>query len=524
MIAERSQYPYFVRKDLDGFFGLMTDNLMQLIVIGVLCQQVIGLDAVRVFGTILPGAAISIMVGNLFYAWQARRLAVREQRRDVTAIPYGINTPSLFAFIFFVMLPVKMETGSPELAWKAGLIACFGSGVIELAGSFVAGFIRRHTPRAALLSALAGIAITFIAMDFALRIFNRPLIAFLPLAIILIEYFSGVRFPFGIPGGLAALVSGTVLAWSLQGFGMHYMDSGAVGIAVEQFHLTAPHFAGGALWDLLQADYFWKHFSVIFPMGIINVIGSLQNIESAEAAGDRYATRPSLAMNGLGTIAASLFGSCFPTTIYIGHPGWKALGARSGYSVLNAIFIGLVCLTGLVNLIFAVVPGAAIVLWIGIIITAQAFQTTPTAHAPAAAFGLFPAVAAYAVTVIEGALRVAGADWASVGLAAFSANGFYIYGLLALERGFVLNSMILAAMAAFVIDRLFVKAGAWALVAAALSFVGVIHSFAVDSGGIISVLGVNKAPSFTIGYLIMAAVFFLAGWFAGGERQLKTEV
>lgn len=163
-------------------------------------------------------------------------------------------------------------------------------------------------------------------------------------------------------------------------------------------------------------------------------------------------------------------------------------------------------------------------LWIGIIITAQAFQTTPTAHAPAAAFGLFPAVAAYAVTVIEGALRVAGADWASVGLAAFSANGFYIYGLLALERGFVLNSMILAAMAAFVIDRLFVKAGAWALVAAALSFVGVIHSFAVDSGGIISVLGVNKAPSFTIGYLIMAAVFFLAGWFAGGERQLKTEV
>ena len=120
-------------------------------------------------------------------------------------------------------------------------------------------------------------------------------------------------------------------------------------------------------------------------MGIINVVGSLQNIESAEAAGDRFPTMPSLAVNGIGTIVASLFGSCFPTTIYIGHPGWKALGARSGYSILNAFFISFICLSGLVNLIFNVIPieaGAAIVLWIGIIMTAQAFQTTPLRHAP----------------------------------------------------------------------------------------------------------------------------------------------
>jgi AGZA family xanthine/uracil permease-like MFS transporter len=141
----------FVKEDIDGFFGLMTDNLMQLIVIGALCQQVCGISATKVFGTILPGAAISIFIGNVFYAWQARKCSRREKRSDVTALPFGINTPSLFAFVFFVMLPVKLETGSPEMAWKVGLLACLGSGIIELVGALGSEFIRKHTPRAALL-------------------------------------------------------------------------------------------------------------------------------------------------------------------------------------------------------------------------------------------------------------------------------------------------------------------------------------------------------------------------------------
>ncbi len=90
------------------------------------------------------------------------------------------------------------------------------------------------------------------------------------------------------------------------------------------------------------------------PMGLFNVLGSLQNIESAEAAGDRFHTPASLVVNGIATIAASLFGSCFPTTIYIGHPGWKALGARAGYSTLErAGRSRLICLTGTVSLIAA---------------------------------------------------------------------------------------------------------------------------------------------------------------------------
>jgi adenine/guanine/hypoxanthine permease len=512
-MSAHNKLPWLVKKDLDGFFGLMTDNLMQLIVIAVLCEQVCGMSASTVFGTILPGAALSIVIGNLFYTLQARRVARRENRSDVTALPYGINTPSLFAFVFFIMLPVREETGSAELAWKVGLLACMGSGVLELAGAFVAEFIRTHTPRAALLSALAGIAITFIAMDFALRIFNRPLVAFLPLAIILIEYFGRVRFPFGLPGGLVALVAGTALAWGLQYFGFNYMNPAAVERSLAEFRPTLPHFAGAAIWEVLRTEYVWKYLSIIFPMGLINVIGSLQNIESAEAAGDRFSTFHSLAVNGIGAIAAALFGSCFPTTIYIGHPGWKALGARSGYSLLNALFIGFICLSGLVNLIFSLVPieaGAGIVLWIGIIITAQAFQATPQEHAPAVAFGLFPAVAAYGVTVVETTLRVAGQSWASVGLETFSTRGLLIMGMLALERGFIVNSMVLAAIVVFIIEKKFFYAAVWALIASLLSFVGVIHAFQVTSSGVGNLMGLNCAPHFTIGYLTIAGAFLLA--------------
>ena len=503
---------FFVKEDFDGFFGLMTDNLMQLIVIGALCQQVCGISATKVFGTILPGAAVSIFIGNVFYAWQARKCSRRENRTDVTALPFGINTPSLFAFIFFVMLPVKLETGSPEMAWKVGLLACLGSGIIELVGALGAEFIRKHTPRAALLSALAGIAITFIAMDFALRIFDRPLLAFLPLSIILIEYFARIKFPFGLPGGLLALCMGTVLAWLLQASGFNYMDPSVLRSSLAQFHFTLPTFSGREVGEILTTDYVWKYFSIIFPMGIINVIGSLQNIESAEAAGDRFPTMPSLAINGIGTIAASLFGSCFPTTIYIGHPGWKALGARSGYSILNAFFISFICFSGLVNLIFNVIPieaGAAIVLWIGIIMTAQAFQSTPLRHAPAVAFGLFPAVAAYGISVMEKTLGVAGKSWETINFDVLRKSGFCISGMIALDRGFILTAMILAAIVVFIIDKDFLKAACWAIVGSLLSFFGIIHAYKITASGIVSVLGVNASSYFSIGYLVMGGTFFL---------------
>ncbi|MBI3864788.1 MAG: NCS2 family permease [Planctomycetia bacterium] len=559
-----AKYPAFVKRDLDGFFGLFIDNLVQLLLIPALCGPLCGMtgDNSRfVFAYILPGAAVSILVGNVFYAWQAHRLAARTGRSDVTALPFGINTPSLLVYIFFVMGPVYAKTGSAEAAWRMGLFACLGSGLIEFFGAFVAGWIRRRTPRAALLSTLAGIAIGFISMTFALQIFHRPLVAMLPLGLILIALFSRTRFPLGFPGGLVAVAMGTLCGWLLPAHLSGVELSGAR-LAAEWGHrgFFLPIFCGDDVWAVFRGppQEWLGYLSVIVPMGLFNVIGSLQNIESAEASGDGFSTFSSLAANGIGTIAAAFFGSCFPTTIYIGHPGWKALGARAGYSTLNGLVITLICLTGTVSLIGAVVPvdaGIPIVLWVGVIITAQAFQATPRQHAPAVAIGLFPAIAAWGSTVVEGAFRASGGatmqhvlthvDKDKGWFAADSlVNGFLIHGLIVIERGYIFTCMILAAIVAFLIDRRFFRAGAWSLVAAAFAAVGLMHSFQVQGneidylfnlGDLAARVGLverqTAAPGgpllyrgypLALGYLLFSAAFFAFGVYAAKYPQSET--
>lgn len=503
-------FPLFVKGDLDGFFGLAIDNLIQLLLIVALCIGLCGFPPALVFGKILPAAALSIFFGNIYYSWEAHRLYKKTGRLDICALPYGINTVSLFAFIFFVIFPVYKQTNDPNLAWKVGVLACFLSGVLEMSLSFLGKWIRQVTPRAALLSALAGIAITFISMDFAFQTFAKPVLALLPLAIIFLTYFSKVKLPFGIPGGLLAVLVGTLIGWAGG-----YMDVGKVLEASKTIGVYFPSLALGDLFEALKSPYVYSYLAIIVPMALFNVVGSLQNIESAEAAGDSYPTRNCLLVNGAGTILASFFGSCFPTTIYIGHPGWKALGARAGYSVLNGIFILTICFIGAVNLISNVMPmeaGIAIVLWIGIVIVAQAYQATPKSHAPAVAVGLIPAMAAWALLIIQGSLFAAGSNLSEIGVHGTIQN-YSLKGILALNQGFIFISMIWAAISVFLIENQFTKAFVWSLVGGALAFFGVIHTFDLQGNNVLTQYGWAVGFKYTIGYFAGALFFLMARCF-----------
>jgi AGZA family xanthine/uracil permease-like MFS transporter len=231
----------------------------------------------------------------------------------------------------------------------------------------------------------------------------------------------------------------------------------------------------------------WKYMSIIFPMGLFNIIGSLQNLESAEAAGDHFPTRSSMLVNGIGSVIASMFGSTFPTTIYIGHPGWKAIGARAGYSILNGIVITIVCITGGMTLLQQWVPVEAmlgILLWIGIIITAQAFVAVPKAHAMAVAFGLIPAFAAWSLDIlIKPCLTLGGKTLTEV-IEPLKGFGVYLEGVISLSQGFLVTSLLYATILSFIIDRKFNKAAAWMVVAAVLSATGVIHAYQLVDGNV----------------------------------------
>ncbi|WCL47594.1 NCS2 family permease [Leptospira sp. GIMC2001] len=528
----------FVSGDIDGFFGLMIDNLIQLLVIIALCVWLCGFPIAFITSVVMPGIAVSLLIGNLFYAWLSYRLGIREGRDDVTALPYGINTVSLFAFIFFILFPVYKETGDYVAAWKAGILASFLSGLIEVGGSFVAGWIRRSTPRAALLSSLAGIAITFISMDFLLRTFQNPLVGFIPFGIILVQYFANVKFPLMIPGGLLAVIVGTGLAWLSGIWGTPLMQMEQVSLATATIGFEFPKIYISELFSVLEPSYLSAYFAVILPMGIFNVIGSLQNLESADAAGDSYDTKSSLLVNGIGTIAGSLFGSPFPTTIYIGHPGWKGLGAKIGYSVLNGAFITVLSLFGLIGLISALIPieaGMAIVLWIGIVIGAQAFQSVPKNHAPAVVVGLFPALAGWAVLMVQSVFIYADNQLQTI-LSQSGVSGVHnlwmsnvsmsqpilpyaLDGVLSLSQGFLLTAMVWASITVFIIDRQFKKASIWCLAGGVLSLVGIIHAYTLSGNAILTEFRLYYDSKFTIAYILLAVLMFIASYFKLSPRK-----
>jgi AGZA family xanthine/uracil permease-like MFS transporter len=231
----------------------------------------------------------------------------------------------------------------------------------------------------------------------------------------------------------------------------------------------------------------------------------MNNVESASAAGDNYNLRKILLADGLGAILGSMLGSPFPPAVYIGHPGWKSVGGRIGYSLATGVAIALVCFLGLTALLLPVIPLVAILpilLYIGLVIGAQAFQASPASHAPAVVLAIIPNVAEWAKINIDGALGAAGTSAAQVGMEKLGQNGVVYQGLATLGSGSVLAGMVLGAMAVFIIDKQLNRAAVAAFAGAALAWIGLIHA---------PQLGWGAAPGVALGYAMFGLVCLAAG-------------
>jgi AGZA family xanthine/uracil permease-like MFS transporter len=498
--AEDYRVRWWVPGDWNAFFGLFTNVVLNVIVLTGLVLGVVKLPNEIVFGRILPALAIALPLGNIYYGYLAYKLAKRERRDTVTAMPYGPSVPHMFIVVFLIMLPVFVKTGSAVAAWQAGLAWCFVIGIIILIGAFIGPTIRRHTPRAAMLGTLAGISITFISMRPAFQSWEVPWIAFISLGIIMVSWMANVRLPGNVPGGLAAVVIGTAIAWITAILGWSgLMQPTAVAEAVAQFGLRLPLPTGDVFVGLAGIG---PLLVTAIPLGIYNFTEGMNNVESAEAAGDSYNLRHILLADGIGAVVGSLLGSPFPPAVYIGHPGWKAVGGRIGYSLATGVCVGLVCLLGLVALLLAVIPLVAILpilLYIGIVIGAQAFQATPREHAPAVILALIPNLASWAQTQVDGALNAAGTSAANIGMEALSGAGVVYHGMVLLGGGAILAGMILGAIAAFVIDRDFSRAAVYSLAGAVLAYFGFIHG---------AKLGIGESAEVALGYVLLAAIFW----------------
>ena len=509
--------PWFTSGDVDGFFGLFFSGFPDLLLI-VGLAPVCGFSTEFVTRQILPGVAISVLAGNLFYAWRARRLAASTGRGDVTAIPFGINTPTIFAYVFLIMGPVYTRTHSGTLAWQAGVFASLLSGVVQTLGAFSTDWLRRHTPRAALLCPLAGLALAYLCLGFIFGVFDQASVALLPMLLLFTLYASRLKLPWRIPPAMVAIGLGAILVAVLRA--LHIYHAPAALTTTAGFY--PPHPIN--LWELVSHREGWSYLAVILPLAALDTLASLQILESVKVAGDDYKTTPSLLMNGIGTLAAAALGSPFPTTLYVGHAAHKANGARSGYSALNGLVTLILCTTGCLPLVLQVIPlevAGPVIVWFGLVTVAQAFTEVPRAQAVAVVLGLVPMLAQWASGIADTVARKAGSSLAEV--LPLMGTELALSGLIALGQGGLLTSMIWAAALALVIERRFVQAALWISAASLLSAIGVIHAYSLTPAGIEGHIAWGAAPAFTFSYAAGALLLLLCAWYAKvtGQKTLS---
>jgi adenine/guanine/hypoxanthine permease len=500
--------------DWNAFFGFGTNILVNMLVLTGLLRFVIKMPDAIVFGRILPAIGLMLCLSTFYYAWLAYRLAVREGRDDVCALPSGISVPHVFIVTFVIMLPIALKTNDPVKGWEAGLTWVFVQSFILMAGGFVAPLIRRITPRAALLGTLAGVSITFISMRPALEMFATPDIGIVCFAIILAAWFGGVRYGKGVPAGLVAIAVGTVVAWLAGAFGLPGgMSLGKLGEAFSGFGFALPLPAVDHVFSGFQ--YLGVILVTAIPFGIYDLVEAMDNVESAEAGGDAFPTTRVLTADGVVSLIGCFMGNPFINAVYIGHPGWKAMGGRIGYSAAVGVMVIVLSWLGIIPLLLAIIPVVAIspiLLYIGMLICAQAFQTTPARHAPAIALAFAPHLAGWGKTIIDGALGAAGTTAAAVGYDKMAGNGVLYQGLQVLGGGSILAGLVLGAIGVFVIDRKFMSAAAFALAGAVLTYFGFMHGEAIGVGH-----GLGVTPGVTLAYAAVAA--FLFGCAKYGEVQ-----
>src|SRR6187549_1913933 len=400
----------WVPGDWNAFFGFGTNILVNLLVLTGLLRFVLKMPDDLVFGRILPATGLMLCMSTLYYAWLAYKLAQKTGRTDVCALPSGISVPHMFVVTFVIMLPIASKTGDPIRGWEAGLTWVFIQSFVLMAGGFLGPVIRKITPRAALLGTLAGVSIAFISMRPAMEMFMTPAIGVVCFAIILTSWFGGVRYFKGIPAGLVAIGVGSLIAWGSTALGYNFggMSGANLASSFSNFGFSIPIPAFGHVFAGFQ--FLGVILVTAIPFGIYDLVEAIDNVESASVAGDSYPTTRVLTADGAVSLIGCLMGNPFINAVYIGHPGWKAMGGRIGYSAATGIMVIALCWFGTISVMLALIPGVAILpilLYIGMLIGSQAFQETPRSHAPAIVLALVPHMANWGINQINGALTAA---------------------------------------------------------------------------------------------------------------------
>ncbi|OFZ82893.1 MAG: MFS transporter [Bdellovibrionales bacterium RIFOXYD1_FULL_53_11] len=511
MKMTRPRYRWAQWGDLNAFFGLMLDNVTNLVILSGLLGGVFGYPVDMIYSLMIPGTALGVLFGDLLYTWLAFRLARKTGRSDVTAMPLGLDTPSTIGVALAVLGPVYLETKDAMLTWQVGMCTLMLIGLIKVVFSFFGDWVRTHVPSAGLLGSLAGIGIALLTFFPLMKIFSAPAAGMASLGIILYSIIARRRLPLGLPGAFTAVAVGCLI----------YYFSGSLGLTsakphlpelVWAFHLPLPtldfiHGFGRALGFL----------PIALPFALLTIIGGINTTESARVAGDEYKTRDILLAEALATIVAALFGGVAQSTPYIGHPAYKAMGGRAAYTLATGLFIGIAGMMGIMGFIVEAIPEAVItpiLLFVGLEIVSQAFMESPRRHSHAVAFATIPIIGYLVLIFMDGVVGRLSGIALPESITADHAT------LRAVGHGFILTAMLWGGMLASLIDGKTAAAVLQALVCAAFTLFGIIHS--VSPAGDIYLPWRAQNPlvwEIALGYFIVAMIFLLA---SSGQKNRRS--
>ena len=403
-----NRYQWVTAGDINAFFGLIVDNIANLLLLCTLLA-LFGFPVEFSLRYMVPGTAIGVLIGDLMFFVLAFWLARKTGNTKVTAMPLGIDTPSLIGMVVLVLGPsyvAGIAEGMTEheaaiQTWHIGMCAMLVTGIVKGVLAFFSNWIHRVFPRAGLLGSLAAVALVLISFLAIPDMAAHPIVGFLSLAMVIVSLVARQSLPFKIPGALAAVLIGTVLFYICMGVEGLITTPPGESIFPPREAITPALFP----MEWLEAFRFeWleampkivPYLGFILPFAFATVIGGIDCAESAASVGDDYKSSHVIGIEAFATLAAAFCGGVIQTTPYIGHPAYKAMGGRAAYALGTALFIGGAGVIGYFSYIFQFIPKEAVVpilLFIGIEITAQSYLATPRRHYAALAIACFPAIA-----------------------------------------------------------------------------------------------------------------------------------
>jgi adenine/guanine/hypoxanthine permease len=524
------KYQWFALGDINGFFGLMFDNVTVLSFLAGVLVFAFGFPADIVYTRMFPGTAFGVLFGDLVYTWMAFRLARRTGNQTVTAMPLGLDTPSTIGLALVVLGPafVALKAGGMEpraaamMTWYIGMATMVMMGLIKLVLSFCGGWIQRVVPQAGLLGSLAGIGLALIGFTPLIDIFGLPLVGMISLGLILYTLVAKVRLPGNFPGALAAIAIGTA-AYHL--LGPHGLVGSSYGAPTAELHFGFPM----PTLDFVKGfGAALKYLPISIPFALLTVVGGINVTESARVAGDDFKTRDILLTEAIATLVAGLCGGVAQSTPYIGQPAYKGMGSRAGYTLLTGLFIGLGGIFGYVSFIVELIPRAVlapILIFVALEIMAQAFLACPRAHAPAVAFAYLPTLARLLAIKYSNPAIVPAERFIQL-MAATGKELPEVLVTVAVGNGFILTAMLWGAFLAVLIDKRFKLATLYLAILGVFTFFGVVHSVLPEGSvylpwNLATPLQRAIPYQFTTAYLALAAVILLLS-FGNKDRRLTT--